>query len=98
MPDGGFALAFGDDVERGGGERSEDACLFPVQTLASLWASAGVVAGAVCPAADREVPGAEAALSVEACAIRSGVPAEGAGDSLVPVIAEACDRRHSQRG
>lgn len=89
MPDGGFALAFGDDVERGGGERSEDACLFPVQTLASLWASAGVVAGAVCPAADREVPGAEAALSVEACAIRSGVPAEGAGDSLVPVIAEA---------
>jgi hypothetical protein len=89
MPDGGFALTLGDDVERGGGERSEDACLSPVQALASLWASAGVVAGAVCPAADREVPGAEVALSVEACAIRSGVPAEGADDRLVPVIAEA---------
>lgn len=87
-PDGGFALDL-DDGEAGGGERSEDACLFPMQTLASLWAGVGGVAGVGYPDADRVVSETEAALSVGTHAIGSGVLAEGAGGSPVPAIPEA---------
>lgn len=82
-PDGGFALAFGDDAESGGQELSGDGCLVPAQAL-TLWVGVGATASA----ADRGGPVTEVARPAGSCAKGSGTFAEESSGSLVAVIAE----------